>query len=589
MTRVLRSRSILPLLVLWMFFLCVLMTLHFVLIQFRLASMHHTLTYSPVVVQHADAVFTHIPIVRKLLSGLPAFGDQFVNNIDTHTIAAWPRLPYYFLALVGWPIANRLDVLPVVATVLFTPLNAALMYQLVRRITGSVAVGVLGASAALTLRELFVLQPWHWTNIEEWERVLTSPFFSNALVHPQISFAFSCVVLLYLYRLIGNTDNTTYLINGILYGISFYTYFYLWTFLTVVYGAIALFLLQRRDYITLVSLAKAAGLALIISSFYWIDVMRFSGQPGFVDFQDRFSLGRYPDITERVVNLRPHLITILGLVLVVTRRRISYIYLFVLTATAELLWKIPIVIGRDYQSLHYAYHFYGPLAGITLVIGLRDLFLRFPSVINISVRRAFYIIIGLFIAIMTINRAVKYSNEYYTHFAIQSDVQEAYEFIRDNIPPGSVLLAADPEVNMRVRSIAPVYVYVPSGYGTFVTTDEMLLRHSEMLRFFDITAEQMLEYQWKDVVSSSTHYAGLLDPEQYIFNGSLRYPTTNLRNQAIVQSYSSLQRGSLTYDADIVWVGPYENTVSATVMQEREDLILIHENDSVQLYQFRLD
>ena len=536
--------------------------------------------------QHADAVFTHIPIVTKLLSGLPAFGDQFVNHMDTYQITAWPRLPYYFLALIGWPIADRLDALPIVATVLLTPVNAAVLYQLVRRITGSVAVGVLGTSAALTLRELFMLQPWHWTNIEQLEKLFVNPFFSNALVHPQISFAFCCVVLLYLYKLVRNTDSTTYIINGILYGISFYTYFYLWTFLTVVYGVIALYLLQRRDYITLASLAKAAGLALIISSFYWIDVMKFSSQPGFADFQDRFSLGRHPNLTERVVNLRPHLITILGFILAIRRRSINYIYLFILTVTAELMWKMPIVIGRDYQSLHYAYHFYGPLAGITLVVGLRDLLLRFPYIINRSLHRVFYVIVGLFISTMTIYRAVEYSNEHYTNFVIHSDVQAAYEFVRDSVSPGSVLLAADPEVNMRVRNIAPVYVYVPSGYGTFVTTEEMLLRYSEMLRFFDITADQMLEYQWNDVVSSSSHDAGLLKSEQYIFNGSLRYPTNNLRNEAIVQSYSSLKNESLTYGADIVWIGPYENAIGGPSMKEREGLILMYENESVQLYLF---
>ena len=140
---------------------------------------------------------------------------------------------------------------------------------------------------------------------------------------------------------------------------------------------------------------------------------------------------------------------------------------------------------------------------------------------------------------------------------------------------------------MRIRSIAPVYVYVPSGYGTFVTTEEMLLRHSEMLRFFDITVDQMLEYQWDDVVSRRLHYAGLLDPGKYIFNGSLRYPTNDLRNQAIIQSYSALNIESLTYDADVVWVGPFENIIGGTSMKEREDLVLMYENESVQLYQFR--
>ena len=129
--------------------------------------------------------------------------------MNTYQITAWPRLPYYVLALIGWPIANRLDALPIVATVLLTPLNAAIVYQLVRRITGSVAVGVLGTSAALTLREVFVLQPWHWTNIEQLEKLFVNPFFSYALVHPQISFAFCCIVLFCLYKLVCNTDSTT--------------------------------------------------------------------------------------------------------------------------------------------------------------------------------------------------------------------------------------------------------------------------------------------------------------------------------------------------------------------------------------------
>jgi hypothetical protein len=220
------------------------------------------------------------------------------------------------------------------------------------------------------------------------------------------------------------------------------------------------------------------------------------------------------------------------------------------------------------------------------MVGVRDLLLRFSFAINRSVRIFCYALVGLCISTMTIYRAVKYSNEHYKNFVIHTDVQDAYEFVRNNVSPGSVLLAADPEVNMRIRSIAPVYVYVPSGYGTFVTTEEMLLRHSEMLRFFDITADQMLEYQWQDVISRRLYDAGLLDPGKYIFNGSLRYPTNDLRNQAIIQSYSALNIESLTYDADVVWVGPFENIIGGTSMKEREDLVLMYENESVQLYLF---
>ena len=588
MSQKIYSDSTLPLLAVWMVVLCALMSLHFVLIQFLLGGMDHTVTYSPVVVQHADPVFTHIPIVRKLLSGLPAFGDQFVHSMDTYLMTAWPRLPYYLLALIGWPVANHLDALPIISTVLLTPLNAAILYQLVKRLTGSVAIGVLGSSAALTFRELFVLQPWHWINADELERLFNMPFFSNALVHPQISFVVCCAALICLYKLIIGADSKTYITNGILYGISFYTYFYLWTYLTVLYGVIGLYLLWRRDYVTLFSLAKSVGLALIISSYYWVDVLRLFNQPGFADFQDRFSLGRHPDIVERIVNLRPHLITIVGFMLAISRRRINYIYLFLVTVTAELMWKMPIVIGRDYQSLHYAFHLYGPLAGITLVVGLRDLLLRFPTLVNRSLCRIVYITLGLCLSMMAIYRAKEYAVEHYMNFVIHSDTQEAYEFVRDNVSSGSVLLAADPEVNMRVRNIAPVYVYVPSGYGTFVSTEEMLTRHSDMLRYFDITVDKMLEYQWLDVISRNTYSGGLLSPENYIFNGSIKYPTNKLRSEAIIESYLSSTTKLLTYNADIVWVGPYENMAGRANMEDREELRLIYENESVQLYQFRI-
>ena len=58
-------------------------------------------------------------------------------------------------------------------------------------------------------------------------------------------------------------------------------------------------------------------------------------------------------------------------------------------------------------------------------------------------------------------------------------------------------------------------------------------------------------------------------------------------HQAIIQSYSALNTESLTYDADVVWVGPFENIIGGTSMKEREDLVLMYENESIQLYQFR--
>ena len=81
----------------------------------------------------------------------------------------------------------------------------------------------------------------------------------------------------------------------------------------------------------------------------------------------------------------------------------------------------------------------------------------------------------------------------------------------------------------------------------------------------------MLEYQWFDIISRNTYSGGLLSPENYIFNGSIKYPTNKLRSEAIIESYMSSTTKPLTYNADIVWVGPYENMAGRTTWKTEKN------------------
>ena len=203
---------------------------------------------------------------------------------------------------------------------------------------------------------------------------------------------------------------------------------------------------------------------------------------------------------------------------------------------------------------------------------------------HILIKSIFYSAVSL-ITIMAIYRSYNYSKDNYMAFAVNKDLDAAYDYVQQHVVPGSIVLAADPEVNMRIRNVAPVYVYVPSGYGTFVTTDEILNRYVEMLKFYSIDVNKFLDYQWYDSVRNTYVDSGLLRIDRLMFNGSLQYSDNVSRTNTFVSYYDSYMSESLTYDIDLVWFGPYEKSVGNINIQDLVELNLIYSNDSVQLYQ----
>lgn len=577
------NRSRAPLVASWMVLLVGLMSLHFVLIPILLHDSGFVPAFSPVSVQHADAVFDRIPVVRKLLSGLPAWGDLFVYE-NVSGLAVWPRLPYYLLALLSVPIADRLEALPLITTLLLTPVNAALLYDLSRRITRSQTQAIITTTLVLGFSELFVLQPWHWFNLGKVVDTLRGPIFFNAMVNPQISFIMLCGALIVLYRLVFTSGRNAIVLNALLYGSSFYTYFYSWTYLTGIYFAVGVYLLWRRDFRRLYLLVISVVAGLFLSILYWVDVLQFQQAPGYADFQDRFAIGRHIDLSERMVHLRPHVVTLVGFALVTIRRNARYLFLFLVLLTAELMWKLPVVLGMDFQTLHYASFIYGPVSGIVCVIIIGEVFSVIRAYVNRHLRIALVWGIGSCLLALIAYRATAYSTIYYPAFAIPEPVQSAYDYIRHHAAPGTVVLAADPEVNMRLRNAAPVYVYIPSGWASFTTTEEMIFRMAEVLQFYDIEPSDILEYPDLDwMLPGGPRGQNLIVPENYLFAMSTKYESQEERRDTIIAAVSEVDPGSLSYQVDVVWQGPYERQFGVNALDE---LPIIYQNELVTLYDY---
>ena len=98
--------------------------------------------------------------------------------------------------------------------------------------------------------------------------------------------------------------------------------------------------------------------------------------------------------------------------------------------------------------------------------------------------------------------------------------------------------------------------------------------------------DYFLDYKWYDSIHDEYIEPGLLETSRWLFNGSLKYSDNILREEAIVSVNDSRQFKSLTYDADLVWFGPYEKAVSDININKLQDLMLVYSNNSVDLYKF---
>ncbi len=569
---------------LWLLLLSVAMSLHFILIQGWLRSSGLAVSYAPVAAQHADPAFNYLAILRKLLSGLYPWGDQFVREVHA-SVSIWPRLPYVFLSAFAWSLRDNLDAFPMVASAITLPLNAVFLYVIVGQLSAVRWMAVIAATGVLGFSEFFVLQPWHFLDLSEMSARWGEAIWFNRLVNPQVSFLVLCVGVIALYRLSfaepkSRDGNDRVVVKwsvflGFVYGISYYTYLYVWSYLSVILSGTLFYLLWKEKVsarVKRVALALAIGIGL--SAFYWIDVFRFQSVDGFAAFSDRFRLGRQPDIAERLANIRPQVYTLFLAGICLWKRRPPHVFLLGILVAAEVLWKVPLVIGYDFQTLHYAYLVYGPLALIGTLVSTCEL-VRFAALRMKLEQMPSWAVgtLALLAVGLVASRSIVHATRVLPAYAIQPEVIAAYEYVQKQVSPGAVILAADPEVNMRLRYWAPVYVYTPSGWGTVVTTENMLTRAVEALHAYGVEPKRTFG-----------RHGELLSSENYLFALSTAYPTRDSRRTAIQGAYDTNLTGTLSYQADILWFGPYERALAQASLDVREGLELIFRNDSVSLY-----
>ncbi len=307
------------------------------------------------------------PFIREYASEYPFFEPSLVPQILTS--------PAYIFEVSALDLKRVYDfVLPAVLTLL--------IYSFIFRLTTSTYWSLLGSLYILLgfnlinsevlfdLSEIFDIARFKLT---EHTRFL---LYARPL-HPQ----FSALVLISYFHLLLSCFRSTqagwYMLLGLVYGCSFYVYFYDYTFLTVLAGVSILLCVWLEEYGRALKLMLATLFGLALGIPLILNLAHLLQHPLFASLR-----GTDESI---VYSHMPH-ISLIGILLFLVCAIAAYIFsqktplipkeayvVFMLVAASFIILNQHIISGHILENFHYEWYIITPILVITLAAALHSL------------------------------------------------------------------------------------------------------------------------------------------------------------------------------------------------------------------------
>lgn len=358
------------------------------------------------------------------------------------------------LALPGILLKISVEDLKIVYDLFLLSTLYFLVYLLVFRLTGNTLISIFGSSVTvLGFNIVNVNQLINLPDIYDLLRLKTDYtqflIFSRP-INPQFS---SVYLFIYLHVLLSAVQNKTkkwFYILAIIYGFSFYIYFFTYAFVTVIQGLWMGLCLVRKEYKTLLDFTISTVVGLLLAIPVFIQVYTLLDHPFYHTIPTDYLVKTHiPDIS------------LIGAILLIVFMAISFIYrkmyktfdsnayfIFILVLSCFVARNEHVLSGMVMQYNHFESYLFTPVFVIAICFFLY-------SFINRETIYKSRVIFGALIFMMFFN-AVIIQYKSYKHWLSYSTFAQNYvpalDFIRDKLPKESIISA--PEL---ISSIIPFY------------------------------------------------------------------------------------------------------------------------------------
>lgn len=192
-------------------------------------------------------------------------------------------------------------------------------------------------------------------------------------VNPTMTWIFLFGFLLFFWLFFERKQRRWGVLSAIFLGLSFYDYFYTWTFLYAFCAALIGILILQKKWQDIKNIAAILLASLLAAIPFFINLYRGMLWPTSQEVGDRIGLmdGRMP-----VITLLPALFFAAVLIFFPRQRKKRFVFFLALAAAPLIVLNQQIITGKALMISHYHWYMHVPLAIVVLAMVF---FLRFPQ------------------------------------------------------------------------------------------------------------------------------------------------------------------------------------------------------------------
>lgn len=281
---------------------------------------------------------------------------------------------------------------------LFPAVLTFVVYKLFLNLIGRRDLSILMAVFVMLLQATWIfLNPAAWLPfLLKGEFVGTNyEFISYARpINPQISsilfFSYLLCIWKFLFTRLSEKLEKIYGIAGaIIFGLSFYVYFYTYSFLFVLNGILAIWFLYSRDWKKIKRIIWVSLGALTVATPYFINFFGASKSPFYAQLTQRLAvLNTHQFIFSRVW------FGVTAIFLLLYKKFDSFkLFMLAFLATAFVVTNQQVITGKTAPMLaHFHWYYISPVAGALLIY---IFFVYFEKIVSVLLSRAVMILLFL--------------------------------------------------------------------------------------------------------------------------------------------------------------------------------------------------